>query len=232
MRDGVHQPPAVTYGFQTSQEGCSAATMRRTALMSDMWVRVAGSCPGAVPWARSLSRRDRACRRRRAIAHFVAPDVDFWASAARRRGSVARSTSGPVSTVSPPLASACLAGKPQRMVSPRRRRTRMRYRYRGRLLWAPVSVTPPDQAAPPGELRRRRCESSRPDLCDFRDLSASSTEGSASRPEREILVRFGNGTRAHPGDSIEIAHMMRRHLILLAAILNSGRAPEAKQETA
>jgi hypothetical protein len=56
--------------------------------------------------------------------------------------SAARSGSGPVSTVSPPLARACRAGNAERIVLPRRPRTRMRYRYAGRSAWAPVTLSP------------------------------------------------------------------------------------------
>src|SRR5215468_10739788 len=56
--------------------------------------------------------------------------------------SAARSASGPVSTVSPPLAVACRAGKAERIVSPRWPRTRIRYRYGARSPWAPVTFSP------------------------------------------------------------------------------------------
>ena len=56
--------------------------------------------------------------------------------------SAARSGSGPVSTVSPPLARACRAGNAEHMVWPRRPRTRIRYRCGGGSLGAPVTSSP------------------------------------------------------------------------------------------
>ena len=57
--------------------------------------------------------------------------------------SAARSGSGPVSTVSPPLARACRAGNAQRIVGPRRPRTRIQYRCGGGSWCAPVTSSPP-----------------------------------------------------------------------------------------
>src|SRR5262249_4543018 len=62
---------------------------------------------------------------------------------AAKRCSEARSGSGPVSTVSPPLARASRVGKAERIVSPRWPRTRMRYRCGGGSLSAPVICSPP-----------------------------------------------------------------------------------------
>jgi hypothetical protein len=104
----------------------------------------------------------------------------------------ARSQSGPISTVSPPLARACRAGNAERIVSPRHPRTRTRYRcaagrcvrrslahhpYGRPAVWRrPPSGTymlfPPGLADPQRQPRRRRGERSPHDRGDSRRRSA------------------------------------------------------------
>jgi hypothetical protein len=125
--------------------------------------------------------------------------------------SAARSGSGPVSTVSPPLARACRAGKAQRIVWPRRPRTRIRYRCGGGSRWALVTFSPPA-----GPARQR---------------AAAPSSGPAWPPPLPLtpsgaMLAAGGGGEARP-DRYRAAGARRAHRALTAPGWRRARREQA-----